>query len=105
MTAEMWASRFLGRFQRLAAFQTTSLVAWGDQPAKRAHPLRHETRVLWLCRCGHFGEPIPKPSAQTVAEAMKVGCHCSTLYSFSGKWGCPAPVCQVVLRRIFGVNL
>ena len=77
----------LGRFQRLTAFQTTSLVAWGDQPAERAHPLRHVTPVLWLCRCGHFGEPIPKPSAQTVAKAMKVGCHCSTLYSFPSKWG------------------
>ena len=85
------AAGILGRFQRLAAFQTTRLVAWGDQPAKRAHPLRHETPVLRLCRCRHFGEPIPKPSAQTVAEALKVGCHCSTLYSFSGKWRLSCP--------------
>jgi len=70
-------------FQRLAALQATRLAAWSDQPAKRAHPLRHETPILRRCRCRHFGEPIPKPSAQTVAEAMKVGCHCSTLYSFS----------------------
>src|SRR5258708_16608521 len=103
MTAEMWASRFLGRFQRLAAFQTTSLVAWGDQPAKRAHPLRHETRVLWLSRCGHFGEPIPKPSARTVAEAMKVGCHGSTLYPFSGKWAGPQPLFQSLLLPILTI--
>jgi hypothetical protein len=44
--------------ERLAAFQAAGLVSWGNQSAKRAHPLASKVSVLWLERRKQLREPI-----------------------------------------------
>jgi hypothetical protein len=65
----------LSWFERLAAFQARCLVAWRDQSAKRAHPLRADFPRLQLPeQIGDEGYP----SAQPIAERTKYGFHRST---------------------------
>lgn len=80
-------------------------MAWRNQSAERAHPLRSEIAALGLERRKQRGERIANGSelfANTSAETTKVGFHLSTLAFSSEGVGCRATGAAEAFSEPFG---